>query len=128
MAVLKERRAFPRFKIPNAKITFLQEEGFQGAGSVSGEGVLDDCSLRGIRFITKIKLQPGAKIKLELSVPSQEPIKLDGNIIWCSSLSYKNRTIAVVELAPFGEGKGYNSIEALNDLEKIADEYLHQFD
>jgi len=85
---------------------------------------MDDCSLKGTRFITETKLQAGAKVKLELVIPAKEPVTLAGNIIWCSALSYKNRTIAVAEFAPFGEGKGYNPMAVKTDLEKIAEEYL----
>ena len=124
MPSLTERREFQRFKIPDAKVLFLQEEDSRGTKRVSGEGLIENCSVKGIRFITETKLQSGVKVKLELVIPAKEPVTLEGNIIWCSVLSYKNRTIAVAEFAPFGEGQGYNPMAVKTDLEKIAGEYL----
>ena len=124
MAILIERREFPRFKIPGARVVFHQEEGFLGSKVVSDEGLMDDCSLKGVRFETEKELQPGAKIKLELIIPGKDIIAIMGNIIWTSNLPEKNKAFVVAEFAPFGEGKGYNPIILKNDLEKIAEEYL----
>jgi len=124
MAILVERRAFPRFKMPGTRVVFHQEEGFQGSKVVSDEGLMEDCSLKGVRFETENELKPGAKIKLELVIPGKDIIAIMGNIIWTSNSPDKNKTYTVVEFAPFGEGKGYNPLIVKNDLIKIAEEYL----
>lgn len=124
MAILVERRILPRFKIPGARVVFHQEEGFQGIKAVSDEGLMDDCSLKGVRFKTEKELQPGAKVKLELLIPGQDIIDILGNIIWTSDSPEKNKFFVFVEFTPFGEGKGYNPMIIKNNLEKIAAEYL----
>jgi len=124
MAVLVERRECPRFKIPGAKVVFYQEERFQDSKVVSEEGLMDDCSSKGVRFQTEKELQPGAKGKLELVIPGEDIIAIIGNIIWTLNSPEKNKSSAVFEFAPYGEYKGYNPISVKNDLEKMAAKYL----
>jgi len=118
-----ERREYPRFKIPGARVVFYQEEGFKGSESLVDEGLMDDCSLNGIRFETEKELIPGARVRLELVIPGKNTMAIKGNIIWTSFLSDKNKSYAVVEFSPFGNGKGYNSENVRNDLENIAEEF-----
>ncbi len=121
---MHERRSVPRFKIPGARVKLHQEGGFQGCEAQSDEGLLDDCSVNGLRIETQKAFKPGAKAKLELFIPEHENLHLTGNIIWAAPALDKTKMHVVVEFSPFGEGIGYNPVAARKHLEEIAEEYL----
>ncbi len=123
MTISVERRVFPRFKIPGAKIIFHQEEELTGDKAISVEGLVDDISLKGIRFTSQSKLQSGAKIKLELIIPEKESISFLGNMIWISSYPKNEKTFGFIEFTPFGEGENFNPLVVQENLEKILAEY-----
>ncbi|MBD3226444.1 MAG: hypothetical protein GF313_17075 [Caldithrix sp.] len=125
MSEFHERRKVPRFKIPEAKIILTQEAGFQGSEAITDEGMMDDCSVKGMRIQTEKAFKPGAKAQVQLLIPGKKTLQLIGHIIWTSQSPDVNLMLSVVEFSPFGEGEDQNSLTVREDLTKIAEEYLY---
>lgn len=124
MNYVKERRELKRFNIPGARIKYTQEAGFQNSMGYSGNGKLIDISIKGVRFETEHDLSVGAIINLELIISNRPVIKLAGYVLWVIAGNENVLSQAVVQFYTFGEGKEYNSIESMNALEELTNEFV----
>jgi len=122
MTLFIERRHLSRFKIPGSKVSYKQEEGFQGSLKIEDIGDLIDLTVKGIRFETTRTLFPGAKVDIEIIVPGEKKINLIGNVVWTSKVE-EEMINTVVEFLEFDNETGYNSLECLNDLELLTAKY-----
>lgn len=125
MWTLTERRAYVRFKIPGAKVSFSQEAWLNQTEKIDGEGTLKDITIKSARFeTTQNNLQVGARIHINLIIPNQETLTIKGNIIHCKKDVAPGANDIVVEFISYGPSKDFNSESVKEALLEMAKEYF----
>jgi hypothetical protein len=119
-------RKSARFRIPGATVIIGQESSAQAAKNPLPErSPVEDLSKGGISFLTD-KVPKLSRISLLLAYSDEEdPIPLEGRVVYFvprgARLSYRYRV--GVEFIPFSYKKGYNTLDSLNQLERLASLY-----
>ena len=118
-----DRRKYTRFNVPDAKVKYQQEKGFQGSEGFSGLGKMIDLTLYAVKFETKHELTQGAKIQIWITLDEKNIIPLIGNVLWAFSEKNNHSKNATVEFSAFAKEKGFNSIESKKALEQLSEKY-----
>ncbi|MCB0283980.1 MAG: PilZ domain-containing protein [Calditrichae bacterium] len=118
-----ERRKIIRFKIPGSMVFFSEISPLKVTQRLSGDGLIDDISIKGIRFSTESQLYSGLSLNLDLIIPGREQISLKGNVVWISGKQKNDQYFAFVEFIEFSDDEGFNPAHLQNVLETILNEY-----
>jgi hypothetical protein len=111
-----DRRSAYRFKVPDSQVSYK----LLGGGSARTS--LMDMTKSSVRFEIRHRVDPGELVEVILSVPNKERISAKGHIVWVSNS--KPPFYAVVQLLPFGTDKRYNTLQCLEQLKELEQEYL----
>lgn len=123
MLANNERRKIIRFKIPGAMAFFSEISPLNISRRLSGDGLIDDISIKGIRFSTESKLYNGISLFLDLIIPGKEQLSLKGNVVWVSDKQKNNQYFAFIEFIEFSDDEGFNPYNIKTVLENILNEY-----
>ena len=118
-----EQRKLERFAIPNAWVIYDRQDSYYRFG------VLLNISRSSIAFeIEEGALDIGSNIELTLIIPPNEELKIKGTIIRESESLFMELTYAVVQFLPFGsDEKRYNSLDVLERIKELEEDFLHKF-
>ena len=123
--VSKERRAHPRFTIPDTTVCFLLSGSERGESAFSKPCPLLDVSKGGVSFLADYSLETGRAISVRLDSPEiEEALRLEGRVVHCrvSEIEASQYYIGV-RFQPFEGKKGSNSPEALKVMERLEKAY-----
>ena len=113
-----DRRSSYRFKIPESQVSYKL------IGGGSARTALMDMTKSSVRFEIRHRVDTGEMVEITLSVPNKEKISARGHVVWVSNS--KPPFYAVVQLLPFGTDKRYNSLQCLEKLKELEQEYLYK--
>ena len=90
-----DRRVLKRFQIAGGKVKYCLAEGPESIVE------LIDLSKNSVRFHMSENLVNGDLVNLEIIIPSNESIKLDGRVVWTSMAKESQPAHAAVQFIPF---------------------------
>lgn len=90
-----DKRVLKRFQIPGGKVKYCLPEGPQSTVE------LIDLSKNSVRFKMTENLANGDLIDLEIFIPANEAIKLNGRVVWTSMARKSHPAYAAVQFVPF---------------------------
>jgi Tfp pilus assembly protein PilZ len=117
------RRAHDRFTVPGAVVSWAP---IWQKSIITETSPLSDISRGGLSLLTNGPTAVGSEITLRLFLPGKTgSFDLLGKVIYCNprgpSLTYGYRI--GVELMPFTQTVGYNSLQTLNTIEALERTY-----
>jgi Tfp pilus assembly protein PilZ len=126
MAERPERRACERFVIPWATASY-SVEGLISAGHFTEDLFpIVDISLGGLRLLTDNNFKLEARVTLKISIPGDiSALDLKGKVNWLAPNPERSYKYQVgIQLAPYSEKKGENSLEVLKRLKALEERFL----
>jgi len=126
MAKFIEKRRCHRFEIPGAQVKYKKVWLGLSLGDFSDYRPLENLSKGGLAFWCEEKLRPGKKILVQLHTPGEDVLELVGTVRWQGFPAGKLYMVVGVEFMPFGEGRKWNSFEALEALKRLEEQYSDQ--
>lgn len=107
-----ERRVLKRFQIAGGKVKYRLKDGPESTVK------LIDLSKNSVRFQMTEKLVNGDLVNLEIIIPSNEAIKLDGRVVWTSTVRESQPAYAAVQFVPFSTEE-FRTTPAFKQLDQI---------
>jgi len=126
MAKFIEKRRCHRFEIPEAQVKYKKVWLGFSLRDFSDYRSLENISKGGLAFWCEEKLRLGTKILVQIHTPGEDVLELVGRVRWQGFPAGKLYTVVGVEFMPFGEGKKWNSFEALEALKRLEEQYSDQ--
>ena len=118
-----ERRSCRRFEIPDTKVRYKKNGLLGFFKGFSEPSPLLNISKGGLAFFCEEKLGKGKKIMLELLAPNETPLNLRARVRWQGHPAGKVTTVVGVQFMPFGSGNSWNSLETLEVLKRLDEQY-----
>jgi hypothetical protein len=107
-----ERRVLKRFPIKGGKVTYSLAEGPESTVD------LIDLSKNSARFQMTEKLANGDLVNLEITIPPNKPIKLNGRVVWISMAREAHPAYAAVQFIPYSTEE-FRTTPAFKQLDVI---------
>jgi hypothetical protein len=118
-----ERRECRRFEIDGAEVRYKKTGLLSWGKGFSKSYLLTGISKGGLSFYCNKKLSIGKNLMLQIRVPNEAPFILNsilmGQMIYPGIESMLTR----VQFMPFGDGDGWNTLEALDILRALDEKY-----
>lgn len=124
MTKIKERRSLRRFNIPGSIVLYKKEKGIKLLQRYSSSPNLVNLTKSGLCIQIKNGINSGDRLKVHLEFPGDGKIEVKGRVRWKNTANEKFNEIGI-QFEPFGEGKKFNSVECLEKLREISEQYLH---
>jgi len=118
-----EKRRCHRFEVPGGIGRYKKTGPLHFFRSFSKVTPVIDVSKGGLSLECEDKLRKGDKIKIELQIPTEEPIILRSLVLRHGQPRDRVNQMACVKFAPFGKLMGGNSSEALEVLKCLESQY-----
>ncbi|HEM48829.1 MAG TPA: PilZ domain-containing protein [Caldithrix sp.] len=118
-----ERRSIKRIQVPGAKVRLKKPAGLGVFNLLSKPSEIIDISKSGLSFQIDEECRYGDTICFRISFPDGRSFSLKGRIRWYNDGSPENPRVGV-QFSPFGSGKHYNSIKALEYLRNMDGQQL----
>ncbi|MEJ2543969.1 MAG: PilZ domain-containing protein [Calditrichaceae bacterium] len=113
-----ERRSIKRIQVPGAKIRLKKTTGLGVFNLLSKPSELIDISKSGISFRIEEECRYGETVCFRITFPDGRNFSLKGRIRWYNDGTPENPRVGV-QFYPFGSGRRYNSIKALEYLRNM---------
>ena len=113
-----ERRSLKRVQVPGAKIRLKKSSGLGVFNLLSKESAILDISKSGLSFEIDEEFHSGDIIYIRISFPDGKSFNLKGNIRWFKDGISECPRVGI-QFHPFGSGRHYNSLKALEYLRKM---------
>lgn len=123
MAYSVEKRKCRRFGIPGGKAKFKKNGLMNIFRRFSKEYPVSNLSKGGLAFICEEQFRPGAKLMVQLLTPNEVPVTLRSRMLAKGQPDDSAYELVGVEFLPFGNRKGWNSLETLDILRKLDEQY-----
>jgi len=120
-----ERRSIKRIQVPGAKVRLKKQTGLNVFNVLSKPSALIDISKSGLSFEINEEYRYGDIIYVRLSFPDGRSFSLKGNIRWFNNGTPENPRVGI-QFYPFGSGRRYNSIKALEYLRNMDGQRLER--
>lgn len=128
MLNLDEKRTTRRVRIPEAKVYYKKDEGFEFFRKLSGPMPMKDLGMGGICFEVENGLEwgdlfYGDPLYLEIIMPDKKKIQVKGTVRWISGSIDSESSFIGLEFAPFGIGSRSNKGRLRKRLEDFTGDY-----
>ena len=120
-----ERRSIKRIQVPGAKVRLKKSAGLSVFNILSKPSTLIDISKSGMSFRIEEECRYGDTISIRITFPDGRSFSLKGRIRWYNDGSPENPRVGV-QFYPFGSGRRYNSIKALEYLRNMDGQQLER--
>ena len=120
-----ERRSIKRIHIPGALVRLKKSTGLSVFNMLSKSSELIDISKSGLSFRIDEECRYGDTIYFHLSFPDGRSFSLRGIIRWYNEGTLENPRVGI-QFYPFGNGRRYNSIKALEYLRNMDGQQLER--
>ena len=119
-----ERRAFERLEFTGAQVSYEKEKvGFSLTNRLCGPLSLKDINICGACLKTDNPLDLGDLLYLAIFIPNVEEIRIIGNVRWTEYCKETDNYCTGVQFFQFGWGEHFDSIDHMQRLQKICDNY-----
>ncbi len=119
-----ERRALPRFGIPDSTVLYKKNEGLKLFQRYSNISNLVNLTKSGMCLQIKNGIKPGERVKIQLDFPGVKKMEVKGHVRWKSSAEDNFNNIGI-QFEPLKKKKKLNSVDCLEKLREISENYLH---
>lgn len=128
MTTYKEKRTTPRVEIPQAKVYYKKDQGFELFKKLDGPLPLRDLGMGGACFEVSSGLEwgdlfYGDPLYLEIIMPDRKKVHVKGHIRWISGIQNSDSSYIGMEFRPFGEGIRSNSRRSQKRIEQFTNAY-----
>lgn len=120
-----ERRSIKRIQIPGAKVRLKKPTGLGVFNLLSKPSEIIDISKSGLSFKMNEAFQYGDTICIHLSFPDGRSFSLKARIRWFKGTTPDEPRVGI-QFYPFGSGRHYNSIKALEYLRNMDGQRLER--
>jgi len=114
-----EKRALERFGIPGAMISFRKKNKIGLFDRFSKFMPLQNITKTGVCFESDKKMDYGEGIFLEIVIPGEKKLLVQGNVRWNHNNFKGDRYLIGAQFLPFGKGRHLNSMNCLEQLRQI---------
>ena len=119
----KERRAFERIEFVGAQVLYTKESGFSIVNRLYGPLTVKDLNICGACLETDGQINPGDLLFMEIFLPSEEEIRVTGNVRWTKVRIKNEEYFSGVQFFQFGWGEHFDSILYLQRLQRLCENY-----
>ena len=123
---LKDKRKSERFKIPKAKVRYKKTSLLNTRQNLSPAFPLLNLSTGGMAFKSREKFNQNEKILVQLMVPKHPSLNLRASVRWQGKTDSSGTRFIGVKFMPFRNTSGLNSLESLNVLKKLEEQYTNK--
>lgn len=116
-----DRRALDRRTVAGANVTYRKSNRMGLLERYSRPFPVRDLTKSGICFESDKSVRFGEKLRVEIHIPGEKEIKLEGEVRWFGNLGADHRVFVGAQFRPFGKGRRYNSMQSLEMLRKVCD-------
>lgn len=120
-----ERRSIKRIHVPGALVRLKKSTGLSVFNMLSKASELIDISKSGLSFTIDEEYQYGDTICIRLTFPDGKSFSLKGKIRWFNNGTPENPRVGI-QFYPFGSGRRYNSVKALDYLRNMDGQQLER--
>lgn len=120
-----ERRSIKRIHVPGALVRLKKSTGLGVFNMLSKPSELINISKSGLSFRIDEEYRYGDTIFIRLSFPDGRSFSLRGIIRWYNEGTPENPRVGI-QFYPFGSGRRYNSIKALEYLRSMDGQKLER--
>ena len=120
-----ERRSIKRIHVPGATVRLKKSTGLSVFNLLSKPADLIDISKSGLSFMMSEAIQSGDTIFFYLSFPDGKSFSLKGKIRWYKGANPEKPRVGI-QFYPFGSGRRYNSLRALEYLRNMDGQRLER--
>jgi len=113
-----ERRSIKRIQLPGVKVRLKKSTGLGVFNLLSKASAIIDISKSGLSFEMNEDCRYGDIISIHLTFPDGRRFNLKGSIRWLKSSEPNNPRVGI-QFHPFGSGRRYNPVKALEYLRKM---------
>jgi len=118
-----DKRTFSRIEIPGAVIIFKRRNKLGLLERFSRPMQLLNITKSGICFKSEKKFNYGDHISVEINIPGEKHIIVEGDVKWLHEDLPDNMCLVGAQFVAFGKGRQYNSLSSLERLRTIHEKY-----